>query len=150
MAKRKRFSGEEKAAILREHLVDRVPISDVCEKHGIHPTQFYRWQKALFENASDILSGMSSKGARRREAETNRIEYLEGKLRKKDEVLAELMQEAHRLTRTEVSELLSRHRSVRKLDRLRDKLIAGGKIAGFLQRRREGGRPREWWVMGAG
>ena len=81
-------------------MVDRVPISDVCEKQRIHPTQFYRWQKALFENASDILSGSSSKGARLREAETSRVEYLESKLRKKNEVLAELMEEHVDLKKT--------------------------------------------------
>jgi hypothetical protein len=35
---RRNFSGAEKMAILREHLIERVPISEVCEKHGVQQT----------------------------------------------------------------------------------------------------------------
>ncbi len=49
---RRSFSGAEKMAILREHLIERVPISEVCEKHGIQPTLFYVWQKKLFEDGA--------------------------------------------------------------------------------------------------
>ncbi|MFO8057313.1 MAG: transposase, partial [bacterium] len=38
--KQKRFTAEEKAKILRRHLVDRVAVSDLCEEHGISPTVF--------------------------------------------------------------------------------------------------------------
>ena len=54
---RRRYSPEEKAKILRLHLLEQVPISEICEKQGIHPTMFYRWQKALFENAAAALEG---------------------------------------------------------------------------------------------
>jgi len=39
---RRRFTGAEKIAILREHLIEKVPISEVCEKHGVQPTIFYQ------------------------------------------------------------------------------------------------------------
>src|SRR5215471_17019334 len=32
---RKRYTGEEKVAILRRHLLDKVPVSDLCEEHRI-------------------------------------------------------------------------------------------------------------------
>ena len=35
----------QKVAILREHLVEQMPVSEVCEKHQIHPTVFYQWQE---------------------------------------------------------------------------------------------------------
>jgi transposase-like protein len=47
---RRHYSAEEKVAILRRQLLEGVPVSDVCEQHGIHPTLFYRWQKEFFEN----------------------------------------------------------------------------------------------------
>ena len=50
MKSRRNFSPAEKVAILREHLIERVPISDLCDKHGIYPTLFYQWQKTFFEN----------------------------------------------------------------------------------------------------
>ena len=49
---RRRFTSEEKAAIVRRHLVDKVPLSDLCDELGLHPTQIYTWQKQLFENAA--------------------------------------------------------------------------------------------------
>ena len=53
-AKRRRhFTGAEKVAILRRHLVEKVPVSDLCEEHGIHPTLFYRWQKDWFEQGGE-------------------------------------------------------------------------------------------------
>ena len=49
---RKHYTGEEKVAILRRHLLDKVPVSDLCEEHGLQPTVFYRWQKEFFENGA--------------------------------------------------------------------------------------------------
>src|SRR5690348_11181590 len=52
---RKRLPVQEKAAILRLHLLEHTPVSDLCDRYGIHPTMFYRWQKELFENAAAAL-----------------------------------------------------------------------------------------------
>jgi transposase len=49
---RKHFTPEEKVAILRRHLVDKVPVSELCEELGLRPTVFYRWQKELFGRLS--------------------------------------------------------------------------------------------------
>jgi transposase len=34
---RKHFTPEEKVAILRRHLVDKVPVSELCEQLGLRP-----------------------------------------------------------------------------------------------------------------
>lgn len=52
---RKHYTAEERVAILRRHLVDKVPVSELCEELGLRPTMFDRWQKELF----DILDGFS-------------------------------------------------------------------------------------------
>ena len=49
---RKHYTPEEKVAILRRHLVEGVPISDLCDELGFQPTVFYRWQKEFFENGA--------------------------------------------------------------------------------------------------
>ena len=93
---RRNFTGPEKMAILREHLIDKVPISQVCDKHGIQPTLFYLWQKKLFEGGAAVFEsakGGRAKSPRQQAAEQRRIDALEAKLRYKDEVLAELMGE---------------------------------------------------------
>jgi transposase-like protein len=88
--KGRRFGAEEKAKVLRRHLVDKVPVSELCEEYGIQPTVFYRWQKQLFEGAAALFERQSPKKDRR---EAERVAALEAKLRKKDEVLGELMEE---------------------------------------------------------
>jgi hypothetical protein len=40
---RKHYTGEEKVAILRRHLLEKEAISKLCDKLGLQPTVFYRW-----------------------------------------------------------------------------------------------------------
>ena len=49
---RRHFSGEEKVRILRQHLLDGKPVSEVSEAQGINPGMCYQWQKAFFENGA--------------------------------------------------------------------------------------------------
>jgi transposase len=89
---RKRLTAQEKVAILRLHLLEHVAISDLCDQHGIHPTMFYRWQKEFFENGHAAFeNNRKSKAAQ--DAKQRRIEQLEAKLQRKNEVLSELMEE---------------------------------------------------------
>jgi transposase len=89
MAKeRRRFEAAAKVKIIREHLLDGKPLSEVCEKYGIAPTQFYQWQKLFFENGAAAFE--PKKAGREYELE-NRVKQLEKKLVKKDEVIGEIM-----------------------------------------------------------
>src|SRR5882724_8809585 len=63
---RKHFTPEEKVAILRRHLVDKVPVSELCEELALRPTMFYRWQKELFENG---VAAFHSQGRPHRQVE---------------------------------------------------------------------------------
>jgi transposase-like protein len=55
---RKHFTPEEKVAILRRHLVDKVPVSELCEELGLRPTMFYRCSTAGRKNCSRTESVM--------------------------------------------------------------------------------------------
>jgi transposase len=87
---RRRFTSEEKVKILRQHLVEKVPISQVCQETGIQPTQFYRWQQTFFENGTAAFDRLNEG---RSSAQEDRIAFLESRIQRKDEVLAELMEE---------------------------------------------------------
>lgn len=87
---RKNYTGKEKVYILKRHLVDREPVSDLCDKYDLQPTVFYRWQKEFFENGA---SAFEKTNGSRKEAGQKRIEQLEAKLQIKNEVLSELMEE---------------------------------------------------------
>lgn len=49
---RTHYTGEEKVAILRRHLLEQEPVSKLCDELGLQPTVFYRWQKEFFENGA--------------------------------------------------------------------------------------------------
>jgi len=88
---RRKFTPQEKVAILRQHLVEKVAVSELCEKHKITPNQFYRWQAEFFENGTAAFERRS--GAQERRLQ-ERLQTLSDKLAHKDEVIAEIM-EAH-------------------------------------------------------
>ena len=87
--RQRRFSPEQKVAIVRRHLLEQVPVSDLCDQHGIHPTVFYRWQKQLFEHGAAAFERHKDPTL----PLTRRIAKLEEKLSSKNEVIAELMEE---------------------------------------------------------
>lgn len=92
---RRSFTAEQKAAILRRHLQDKVAVSDLCDEYKIQPSVFYGWQRQLLEN---IASALETGGRRRprdnREARLeSRVEALKAKLAKKDSVIAEISEE---------------------------------------------------------
>jgi len=41
---------------LREHLKNRVSVSELCEKYGIHPNVLYKWEKQQLEGALESFS----------------------------------------------------------------------------------------------
>lgn len=94
-AERRHYSGEEKVKILRMHLLEGKPVSDLCEQHQINPSLFYQWQRTLFENGARAFEG-SGNGRSETKLE-KQVQALEGRLQRKHEVLSELMEEHIRL-----------------------------------------------------
>jgi transposase-like protein len=100
---RRHFAAQEKVAALKRHLVEKVPVSDLCDELDIYPTQFYSWLKEFFENGHAAFdNGRKSKAEE--DAKDRKIEQLEAKMQRKDSVLAELM-EAHTLLKKELGEI---------------------------------------------
>jgi transposase-like protein len=87
---RRKYSPQEKVAILKRHLLEGQSVSDVCDAHGLNPTQFYRWQKEFFENGAAAFERIDKRTA---QAEQRRRAELEAKLKKKDSVIAEIMED---------------------------------------------------------
>ena len=88
--KRNKTSPDAKVAVLRKHLLEDVPVSDLCDSHGIHPTQFYRWQKTLFEKGGLVFESENRQYTRKLERQ---IADLQAEISGKDEVIAELLGE---------------------------------------------------------
>ena len=100
---RRHFADHEKVAILKRHLIDKVPVSDLCDELDLYPNQFYDWLKKFFENGHlAFANGRKSKAVE--DAQQSKIQLLEAKLTRKNEVMAELM-EAHTVLKKELGEL---------------------------------------------
>ena len=103
MSKRKyeQRTPEQKVAILKQVLVNKQPISKVCEEHGMSPTLFYEWQKQFFEHGAAAFAKDQDDAKRQLE---KKIEHLEARLAKKDGVIAEVTAEMVKLKK-ELGEL---------------------------------------------
>lgn len=91
---RRNRTTQEKVSILREHLVDKVPVSEVCEKHELQPSVFYQWQRLVHDNLAAALTSSAPEGPSKREKQlAARVAELEARLTKKDAVIAEIAAE---------------------------------------------------------
>jgi len=88
--KTKQYGAATKVAIVRKHLIEKTAIADICDEYKIHPSAYYRWQNQFFERGEvTFMSGNWSVEDKLK----SEIKRLERKLAKKDEVLAEVMEE---------------------------------------------------------
>lgn len=100
---RRQFTGQQKVEIVKRHLIDGVAVSQLCEEYQLQPTQFYLWQKQLFENGATAFE-RKGQPKRSKAAEQRRIAKLESKIAQKNEVVAELLEE-HVKLKKELGEL---------------------------------------------
>ena len=90
---RRHFGTDQKATILKRYLVDKVPISDLCDEYGIKPNHVYNWQKILGDNLEAAFHPVAKRAASKVSAQEEKITRLEAKLVQKNEVISELMEE---------------------------------------------------------
>ncbi len=93
MTKKRAHQPQDKVAIVRRHLVEGVPVSDLCDELNIKPTQYYAWQKQFFENGSLAFERRNAKNRQQPNRDQKKIAALEETLQKRNEVVAELLQE---------------------------------------------------------
>jgi transposase len=84
-------------------LIDKTPVSDLCDELGLHPTQFYHWQKQLTENAS-VAFQTQRQSKRADNAKDRKILALQAKIHQKNKLVAELLHE-HVQLKKELGEL---------------------------------------------
>jgi transposase-like protein len=90
---RKHYPAPDQVAILRLHLLEKKPVSDVCDPFNLSPNLFYRWQREFFDNGAAAFEHNGKRHKASAQAKDRKIAALEQKLQQKNEVRAELMQE---------------------------------------------------------
>lgn len=81
--------------MVREHLLDGVPVSAIVDQHKIHAVQYAPWQKQRFEEGAVVFERKANgHNVRRQEsAKDEKIERLEAKSPQKNDVMAKLLEE---------------------------------------------------------
>ena len=81
----KRMTAEEKLRVVEEGRQSGAAISEVCRRHQIHHTQFYRWERLARQGALEALRNGS-----RKTRDGKREEYLVNEVNRLRAVVAEL------------------------------------------------------------
>ena len=79
--------------MLRLHLLEKKPVSDLCQEHDLPVSLFYLWQKVFFENGPAAFTVNDKRRKHDTDAKDQQIAQLQAKLLRKHEVLSELMEE---------------------------------------------------------
>ena len=98
---RRHFSPEQKAEIVRRHLAGKEPVSNLADEFHVQPTQIHSWVKQVLDHAAQAFV---KTGRQPDDGKDRKIAALEEKLVKKNEVVAELMEE-HVQLKKELGEL---------------------------------------------
>jgi len=103
---RRHFTPEQKAAIVRRHVSNKEPVSNLADEFGLQPTQVHAWVKQVLDQAEKVFERSSGGRLDKRveQAKDQKIAQLETKLTQKNEVIVELMQE-HVQLKKELGEL---------------------------------------------
>jgi transposase len=101
---RRSFTPEQKATLVRRHLRDKVPVSNLADEFEVQPSLIHLWINQLLEQAEKAFERSTGRPAKHAaDAKDQKIAQLEAKLVKKNEVVAELM-EAHVQLKKELGE----------------------------------------------
>ena len=93
--RRRQFSPQVKLQAIQEARQGGVPVSQVCEKYDIRPSQFYQWEKMAEKGALEALRGKK----RERKRVSPREEQMQEELLRLREVIAEISAENLELKR---------------------------------------------------
>lgn len=97
---RRQHTAEQKAVLVHKHLVDKVPVSQICNENDLQPSLFYDWVRQFQANASAAFAAPQRAAPSRERQLEEKIAALEAKLSKKDGVIAWLAQEHATLKKT--------------------------------------------------
>ena len=84
---RRNFTPEEKVSMIRRHLMEGVPVSDLCDEQELNPNLYYRWQKEFFESGAAAFAKESNRQVL---SLKKQLSAAQEQLRRKTEVLAEV------------------------------------------------------------
>jgi len=89
---RRHFTPQQKAEVVRRHVVGKEPVSKLAEELGVQPSQIHGWVNQVLAQAETAFQ-RAGKPRRDEQRKDEKLARLETKLVQKNEVIAELMEE---------------------------------------------------------
>lgn len=89
---RRSFTSRQRLEIVLEGLQEGASVAEVCRRHEISSTLYYRWRDQLFANADRLFERKASRPVE--------VEVLESENRKLKDVIAEITSENLDLKKT--------------------------------------------------
>jgi transposase len=90
--KRRSFTSRQRLEIVLDGLQEGASVAEVCRRHEISSTLYYRWRDHVFANADRLFE--------RKDRRPQEVEVLESENRKLKDVIAELTTENLDLKKT--------------------------------------------------
>ncbi len=85
--KRRNYAATFKAKVALEALKGEYTLSEIAERHDLHPNQIQRWKKMLTDSAVDVF-GAGDKARKNTEAEIDKLHSKIGQLTMERDFLA--------------------------------------------------------------
>jgi len=94
-ATRRKFTAEEKIRIVLEGLRGEIPVAELCRKHGIPSSVYYKWSKAFLDAGKNGLTRDTH-----RDATTDEVRRLKDENASLKTAVAETILENQRLKKS--------------------------------------------------
>lgn len=92
--KNRKHSAEQKAAVVKRHWCDKVPVSELASELGVPPSQIHNWINQAKQQLDKLFDRPAGRpAAKEADGKDRQIAALQAKLIQKHEVISELMEE---------------------------------------------------------
>jgi transposase len=92
MEKRNRYTPKQKLEIVLEELGGQISITELCRKHGITSTMYYKWRNIFLRKGEEIFANHGTFASERSYIEKIReMERVIGRLTLEKEILKKTM-----------------------------------------------------------
>ena len=75
---RRKWSAEQKLAMIIQGLKANISVSELCREHGISQVQYYKWRDQFLEGAKERLSSKRSKNGTPDQTKIKQLERIIG------------------------------------------------------------------------
>jgi len=78
--KKRQWTAQQKLQIVLEGMSGKTPVSELCNRHQIVQSQYYKWRDSLMQNGSKIFEGQADKQVDRLKTENRKLKTMIGEL----------------------------------------------------------------------